>query len=375
MIENISSSFFPWRAEWRSGFHGIDRLKRSRGVSVAVLLALAAGPSAASGQVSDTDTVTVRLRAVTPQLEAYAQVEPISLLRISAAESGVITGLRIVPGMRVAPGQVLAHLGGPALEAARSQSESEVRSAAAQLSAAQRSLAIEQLQLLSHLTTQSAVIQAEGTEAQAQSLLDSAQSRLRAIRQMMTLTAPAGGVVLALSAANGELASAGQVIATLQPDHRLWLRATYYGTDLSKIRAGTVGAFSSTEGSDPIAVKVVSVYAAIAAGGGESISLLPEKRSAPLPALINGEAGTVTLKLPPRMLAAIPTRALILDRGSWWVMIHTPQGDRPQAVIPGPAEGWDTFIEQGVEPGAKIIVNNAYLLFHAGISQQYQPPD
>jgi len=43
--------------------------------------------------------------------------------------------------------------------------------------------------------------------------------------------------------------------------------------------------------------------------------------------------------------------------------------------VPGPARGWQTFIERGLEPGAQVVVENAYLEFHRGISKNYQPPD
>ena len=71
----------------------------------------------------------------------------------------------------------------------------------------------------------------------------------------------------------------------------------------------------------------------------------------------------------------IPTRALILDRGEWWVLLHTDRGNHPQAVVPGPARGWRTFIKRGLQPGAQVVVENAYLEFHSGISRHYQPPD
>ena len=76
-----------------------------------------------------------------------------------------------------------------------------------------------------------------------------------------------------------------------------------------------------------------------------------------------------------RSLVAVPTRALILDQGQWWVLVHTANGNQPRLVTPGPARGWQTFIERGLEPGAEVVVENAYLEFHSGISKNYQPPD
>lgn len=107
-------------------------------------------------------------------------------------------------------------------------------------------------------------------------------------------------------------------------------------------------------------------------GEGEMIGLTPVASTA---RWINGEFGTVTLSLASRKLVAVPTGSLILDRGKWWVLVHTAQGDHPQQVVPGPTHGWNTFLESGLSPGSEIVVENAYLLFHLGIAARYTPPD
>jgi multidrug efflux pump subunit AcrA (membrane-fusion protein) len=189
---------------------------------------------------------------------------------------------------------------------------------------------------------------------------------------MMTLSAPANATVLAVNATDGELVSAGQPILTLQTTNRLWLKATYYGADLTAIRVGMTGSFSPSDGGESVPVKISAIFGSMGVGGGESIALVT---TTPKSQWINGEFGKVTLHSPQRMLVAIPTRSLILDQGKWWVMVHTAQGDHPQAVVPGPARGWQTFLEHGLAPGVQVVVENAYLQFHRGISQSYQTPD
>lgn len=335
-------------------------------------LGVPAEVSTVPSRSSDTGYVTVQSAIVTPRLDAYGQVEPITVLKVDAAETGVVAGLNILPGMRVRAGQELGYLNGPEIQSLLLQSRADVRSARAQLSASQKTLAIERQQLPSHLSTRAAVQQAESTVAQAQTNFDNAQSRLKAVRQMMTLSAPADGTVLALNASNGELVSTGRPILTLQTANQLWLRTVYYGADLSSIRVGMTGVFAPADGTKPIAVRVRTISGTMTAGGGESVNLVPTSSSA---TWINGEFGTVTLNLPPRTLVAVPTRSLVLDQGKWWVLVHTAGGDHPQAVVLGPSRGWNTFLESGVSPGSQVVVENAYLLFHRGIAKRYQIPD
>jgi|GEM_PF-681170 len=331
-----------------------------------------AGTADSADSASDAGWVTTQLGTVAPQLEAYGQIEPVATSPVNAAEQGVVTGLKVLPGMHVRAGEQLAELTGPAIESLLGQSEADVRSASAQLNAAQKTLAIDREQLPAHLSTRAMVQQAEGAAAQAQTNFENAQSRLRAVRQMMTLSAPADGTVLALNASNGELAAAGQAVLTLQTAGRLWLEASYYGPDLSAIRIGMSGVFTPADGSPPVRVRVRSVSGAMSSGAGEAVGLMPVGSPA---RWINGEYGRVTLRLPAQRLVSVPTRALILDRGKWWVLVHTPQGEHPQEVVPGPSQGWNTFLESGLAPGAQVVVENAYLSFHRGVSKRYQPPD
>lgn len=337
-------------------------------VAILFLVGLAQG----FGQSSDADVVTVQSSLQTPRLVAYARVAPISIVTVSAAETGVLAGLKVRPGMHVRAGESLAHLTGPTISSLVVQSEANVRGAQSQLDAAEKSLAIARDQLPLHLTTRQAVQQADSAVAQARSGLINAQSRLKTIRQLMTVSAPANGIVLQLNSADGALVSAGLPILTVQPARELWLTADFYGADLAAIRAGMIGRFVPADGGAPEKVRVVSIPGTITAGGGESIGL---ESLAPHPDWLSGESGSVILDLPPRQMVAVPTRALVLNQGKWWVMVRTAKGTRAQQVVPGTAQGWKTLLVSGLTPGAKVVVNNAYLLFHAGIAEQYQIPD
>ncbi len=339
-------------------------------VLVAAFLSLGAKQSLAKGQSRGAAYATAQASAFTPHLRAYAQVVPIAVLPVRAAEQGILDGLSALPGMRVRAGEELAHLEGPQITSMLLQDRANVRSARAQLTAAQRSFVILKQQLISHLSTRQAVHAAESAVAQSQTNFDNARSRLAAVRRMMTVRAPASGIVLSVNASSGELVATGAPVVTLQLSGRLWLRAVYYGADLRVIQTGVTGEFSPAGGSDPIPVRVAEILGALTAGGGESVALVPRTRRFNW---MNGEYGTVRLDLPARRMVAVPTRALIIDRGKWWVLVHTPQGDRPQAVVPGPARGWMTYLKSGLEPGAQVVVENAYLLFHRGIARRYQP--
>src|SRR5579875_2175485 len=210
-------------------------------VALAIVLAGTA-TRALKAQTGGPQYVTAKAANVTPHLRAYGQVKPITTLPVSAAEGGIVTGLTVIPGEHVRAGQELAHLTGPEIQLALQQGQAGLRSAQAQLEAAREYLVIEREQLPSHLSTRATVQQAES-----------------AVGQMMTLSAPAPGTVLALNASPGQLVSAGQPVVTLRTTRGLWLEAMYYGSDVSRIHVGMRGAFSPADGSAPTGVKVRAI--------------------------------------------------------------------------------------------------------------------
>ncbi len=372
----------PWRRAWLAGWCGWG-----------AGLLLAAGSAPAGGGVA-----IVRAERVTDRLEAYAEGEPIAVLPVRAALAGVVAGRGILPGDRMRAGQPFATLGGPDAGAGRAtrpgarrrggppaatrggpdaaaalaEDEAAVQAARTGLAGALESLAIERRQAAAHLGTRQRVIQSESGAAQARAGLDSARARLQALKGLLTLAAPADGTVLAVNAADGERVAAGGAVFTLEPAGKLWLRASFYGADAAAIRAGMTGAFAPAGGGKTVPVKVGTIFGALSPDGGESAGLFS---TAPSPDWLGGESGRVTLNGRTRSLISVPTRALILDRGRWWVLVRSAQGDRPRAVVPGPTRGWRTFIVRGLQPGTPVVVENAYLEFHQGIAKTYQPPD
>jgi membrane fusion protein, heavy metal efflux system len=335
---------------------------------IVVMGLLLASPAARAGN----GVVSVRECTITTRLEAYARVEPITILRLNAAQIGILTGLAVLPGETVKTGAVLGHLTGPAIKGLLAQRRTAVAGARGALTAAQKILASERQKRALHLTMQETFYQAEARLADAEARLDNARYQEQSVRESVILKAPVDGTVLSLNAADGEQLQAGQTILTLLPVGGLWLRARYYGSDASAVQVGMTGQFEPVGGVPAIPVKVRTIAGTVGPGGGQAIGLVATVSA---PGWRNGEAGMVTIEGAKRTFVAVPTRALILDQGRWWVLVHTNHGNRPQEVIPGPSRGESTLIEQGLEPGAGVVVEDAYRKFHRDFSLHYLQAD
>src|SRR5579884_3205826 len=118
---------------------------RRRGVLLPPLLVLAAmgfplprlwavqylvNPSTSvAGEIHLNRVLTVQQEMVTNQFTAYAQVEPVATLPVRVTQTGIVTGLKILPGATVETGQKLAELTGPEIQSALAQAKAAERGA------------------------------------------------------------------------------------------------------------------------------------------------------------------------------------------------------------------------------------------------------
>jgi multidrug efflux pump subunit AcrA (membrane-fusion protein) len=242
-------------------------------------------------------------------------------------------------------------------------------SAQAAQRAAEISLKAEEQKLQLQLSTSQLVAEAKSAVAAATAQTAAAQANVDMLRLSAVLRSPLAGVVQTVAVANGDVLAAGQTVATVQPSTGAWLKAVFYGAPSRELSAATAGLFTPANGDKPVPVNLRGALALSQADGGVPFALVAMQPLAP------GVFGTVTLDLPEQLVTLVPSEALILDKAQWWVMIHDAAGEHPVQVTPGHAQGYDTVVKSGVNPGDDVVVVNAYLLYHRGIAALYQPPD
>ncbi|HVC63580.1 MAG TPA: efflux RND transporter periplasmic adaptor subunit [Acetobacteraceae bacterium] len=337
------------------------------GVALAIGLLAGSAPARAGN-----GTVVAEAKPFVTHFTAYGQVEPITILKLRAATTGVVDGLDVVPGAEVTAQTMLARLTGPTAAAELADRTAAVASAKAVFATARKAFGIQRQNLGLHLSTEQTVFQARAALLTARAGLDSAQSRLQAVRSELAVRSPKSGHVLTVAVADGERVEAGQTVLTIEPADDLWLKASFYGADAGAIRPGMQGRFRPAGGGPTIPIEVRSILGTLRPDGGlvaGSVAALPA------PEWRSGESGAVVLDGQKGTLPAVPTRALILDQGSWWVMVHSSRGNERRAVVPGATQGDLTLIRHGLAAGSEVVVENPYLEFHKDFSRAYQQPD
>ena len=265
-----------------------------------------------------------------------------------------------------------ATLGGAEMKEVLAADEAAVKTADARYSTAKRLFVIAQKTLSDRLGTRQTLVRAKSDLAAADAARAAATAKLQALQDMAVIKTPVDGTVIALRTSNGARVAVGNAILILRPDDSIWLAASFYGADAAAIHTGMTGIFTPATGEKPVPVVVRSVFNASSPSGGETVGMVPAEKERQLR---DGAYGNVALGGHVEKMVVVPTRALVLDRGQWWVLVKTDEGLQRRKVVLGPARGWGTFIKSGLKSGDNVIVDNAYGLFHHGIAAHYQPPD
>lgn len=339
-----------------------------RVLAVFFLLCAFSAAQAVQGQAF----ATVRPRPLHSQLQLFSQVTPQHQYRVTASLAGRVTDLKVNNGDPVRQGDVIAQLTGPSVHARLQSAQQMVSQDQADLKSAQSILTLVEQKRRQKLATQEQLLKARSAVSQARTQLSMARSQQQSLQARTQLVAPTEGQVTALAAANGDYVTAGQTLLQILPNKGLWIQARAYGQDGQRVKVGQSGQFETTKGQGTGAVKVVAKVPDVTSPGTWLLYLLPQDNAGNWFA---GQAGTVTLTQNVRQLPAVPSAALIMDQGQWWVMLKSGQTSKPVQVDPVASDqGWTWLNQQGLA-GKQVMVRGAYQAYHRSFSKQYANPD
>lgn len=311
-------------------------------------------------------TATVQARATHRSYVFYARVESTQPLVLRAGATGTLAHFTVKPGNRVRRGEPLARLAGPTYDAALASAEAALTVATKSDALAYDNLRATQARY-PLLSDRAALDRAKMGVFDAQANLVQTRAKLKALTSHGRITAPVAGTVSAVLRGNGERVAPGDAILRIQPHDSLWLRGTVYGTTIKALQVGLHGVFRPAGGGGPIPVRMASLIPGTTSDG-MGIGMVPIQ---PHPHWFSGESGLVTLEGPAVHEPAVPSSALVLAHGHWWVVKKVKGGFKPVRVKRDFSRGGWTWIGSGLKSGAKVVVTNAYLIFHRTFAEQY----
>ncbi|TAN03446.1 MAG: hypothetical protein EPN36_12870 [Rhodanobacteraceae bacterium] len=330
----------------------------------AALLVIWAIPAVAAAPV----TLPARAVQYRPEVRAWAQVESLAPLVLRTQVVARVDQVLVVPGQTVQAGEPLVTLGGPTLAGELSAARARTQAAQQELAAAQHTLASAK-RTYPVVTDRKTLDAAQAGLAAAENDAAAAHTALATLQAQQTLRSPAAAIIGQVEAAPGADLTAGAPVLTLHSHGSLWLRAEVFGDQV--LPATATARFAPADGGAAIAVRRVAELPARAQNGARVFNFIAAG-AAPWQA---GETGDLVWQGTQRTAVAVPSEALVLNAGHWYVLTDVHGKLVAQAVTPGPTRGTDVLITHGLRAGVPVVVRQAYLLFHRDFSAQYAPLD
>lgn len=309
-------------------------------------------------------------RPVRRALEAPAHVEadPSRVARITPPLAGRIVSLAVHFGEEVQRGQTLVTIDSPDLAAA----QSDYLDARAALAQADRNLA-RQEGLSAHGIAARADLENAQTQREiAAAELERATSRLRllgvrggAVGRPLAVVAPISGRVVELHVSVGEFHSdLAEPLMTIADLSTVWVTADVQERDLSRVSLGMqVEAELAAYPDAPVPGQVLYI--------GDLLD--PETRTLPVRIAFEntdlrlhpGMFARVTFEETARPEIIVPQTAVVLrgDRNVVFVELpNAPWSFEEREVTLGPPVGDELVVTQHLDPGDRVVVQNAVLL-------------
>lgn len=336
-----------------------------------LLFALLAAFPVWAGSVPPTQGMAAaKSRLVRPSWSAYARVRPLGRSRVSALLDGTLSEFIAYPGMRLTRGEILGRLTG-------TEHKQETAAAKARLREARASLALALKARRSARRTYPAITdrlklqESETAVEKARSVLAASLARWRFVQDNSLIRAPVSGVVTVLHVSDGDTVRAGEPLFEMEIPDKLWVYGIFYGPAVRLLGRGMSGTFVPLDGGPAVPVKVAGLIPAVRPDGGTGADCSIRGRSR----LREGEAGTLTLRGRAKKVTVVPTSALVLQGGRWYVVLRAKDGDIHEPVEPGRRLGEWTVVRKGLRPGQHVVVKDAYLVFHKNVARAFTPPD
>ena len=304
-------------------------------------------PTAATSPVK-VQTITVQKEQVTSRVEVVGTVQAVDRAVIAAKITGTIVELPVVLGSRVTKGDLLVKIAAEEISA-------RVLQARAQLTQAKRNLNREEKLLRKHASTPETVKSMRDMLAIAKAGYKEAAS----IMNFTTITAPFSGVITKKIAHNGDLATPGVPLLSLENDGRLQALASIPATIASRIKQ-----------HQSLQVHIPTAKTTIEGEVAEiSPDIHPVSRTLPIKINLTSTTGLRTgmfarIELPGTKAATImvPEQAVVPFGQLQKIFVVKKNTARLRLVRTGIRENGRVEILAGLEAGEQIVTGNNRLL-------------
>ena len=295
----------------------------------------------------------VQMKQMHATLAAYGDVLPGSLQSVSSPSSARIARLNVMQGQSVKRGEVLAMLeGDPAVQLAYAQAGTALRQANADM---ERIIAMQKLQL----ATQSQVDAAAKAKADAESGM-AAQRELGGAKGGLVIRAADDGVVMALTAFQGDRVQPGTPFMQIGSTGNLKVVLGIDPADLPKVRKGMAVGLATLAAPDRSVAGKVAEVQNIVDPKTQLANVLVRVPAAGQ--LVPGTRVRAEIELDGKNAFEVPRQAVLTDANGSYVFQVGGHAAHRIAVRPVVDNGRTLGVSGSIDPALPVVVQGNYEL-------------
>ena len=310
---------------------------------------------------------------VPAQTQLFAKVIPQRIYKISSSLNGRISSFTLNTGEIITKNRVIANITSNAISAKMQLLKEKIAETKKEVSTRQSILNIAKKEHHQRLFSTQSLLKAQMELEKVKVSLKLLHIQLKSLQGQRRVYSFANGKVLNIFTANGDYVQSGQTLLTILSNKNRLL-VTDYNEKNNTITIGQKGwFFPQQKNAKPILMAVNTIIANPNEAGILHIYLHPVHSNANWTV---GEVGNFEFIKQARYLIAIPKKALIMNRGKWWVLKKTDQGIQKIEVFPFASNNKWVWLKKGtLKRGDKVVVLGAYQMFHKDFSKNYEDPN
>jgi len=322
--------------------------------------------------VTKVSYLTVSLKKIPSQTKLFARVVPQRIYKISSALNGRVSSFSLNTGETIDKNTFIANITSNAISAKIQLLKEKTAETKQELSIAHSILNITKQEYHQQLLSTQSLLKVKMEFEKVKVSLKLLRIQLKFLLAQGKLYSFANGKVLNIFTANGDYVKSGQTLLTILSNKNRLLVTAYKKNNSIKI--GQKGwFFPQQKNAKPILMAVSTIISDPNVAGIWHIYLHPVHSNTHW---VVGEVGNFEFIIKARYFIAVPKKALIMNKGKWWVVKKTDYGIRKIEVFPFTSNNKWVWLKKGaLKRGEKIVISGAYQIFHEDFSKNYEDPN
>ncbi len=308
-------------------------------------------------------TAPVSRKSFTLDLEGYGTIQAFSSYEIVAKQSGILTGLNILPGEKLQKGAVLFSILPQSSPAELLAQKAKLKEAGIALDFTGKEYERIKKLFSGHAAYAKEMQRVKKHYDMAETVYQRAGAGLHLLTRPVAYRAPQTGTTGKLYFRAGEFVKQGEAVLAIFSCRKLLVKSEIFDEN-NQLKSGLKAEILTQYGNSY--TKVASVSATIEPNGAKEVFFFINQAECRLQPGLFAKTKIILKRI---SSLAVPNAALLQANSKTLVLVQTGKGMEKRVVRTGISQAGYTRILSGLKEGEEVVTRGAYELLHKNIKQ------